>query len=83
MLHTPKDLCNSFPGYFVNKTIVNLSVFAVEVFRSLDRLILNFPRFIVKLKPLLNCHETIVSIGLGGKWRHNETGTNTGICYAI
>ena len=25
------------------------------VFQSLDRLILNFPRFIVKLKPLLSC----------------------------
>ena len=27
----------------------------VFFFRSLDRLILNFPRFIVKLKPLLSC----------------------------
>ena len=45
---------------------------------------LEFPSFYcqiktpVKLQILRNCHETIVSIGLRGKWRHNETtGTYT------
>ena len=35
---------------------------------------------LVKLQNRRNSHETIVSIGLGGKWRHNQAGTNTGIC---
>ena len=36
----------------------------IGVFRSLDRLILNFHLFIVKLKPLLSCK--IAEIALGG-----------------
>ena len=51
-------------------------------FRSLDRLILNFPRLIIKLKPRLNCKiaEIVMkrSFILAQRvklWR-NETGTN-------
>ena len=71
---------------FLNLHKENNMRYTFSIFRSFN---LEFPSIYYQIKTRVrlqnrqNCLGTIVSIGLGGKWRHIETGTNTGICYAI